>query len=288
MKTVLSIQSHVVHGYVGNRAAVFPLQRMGIDVKIINTVQFSNHTGYGTWTGTVFDGRHIQDLIAGLEAQGILKEIDAVLSGYLGRAALGKIVTNTVSRIRQDNPDLIYCCDPVMGDTDGGLYVDETIPAFFAEQALESASILTPNQFELGLLTEQDIDTLDDVKHACRKLHARGPAQILVTSVKTDKMADDSIGMLLSTAGKSPTCHFVETPYLPITPSPNGAGDMTAALYLGHILCGSTPVKALEETAANIHTVFRETQKQGGRELAILAAQDSFMSPEITFKAQNI
>src|SRR5688572_24371027 len=123
MKKILSIQSHVAYGYVGNRAAVFPLQLLGYDVIAINTVQFSNHTGYGKWTGMVFEDRHIGDIVAGLEENGALDEVDAVLSGYLGDAALGGIVLDAVCRIRAHRPDMIYCCDPVMGDTGRGFFV---------------------------------------------------------------------------------------------------------------------------------------------------------------------
>src|SRR3989338_1967688 len=120
---ILSIQSHVATGYVGNRAAVFPLQRLGCEVTFINTVQFSNHTGHGRWTGQIFSADHVQDVLNGLWQLGTMDTLDAVLSGYLGAAEIGNIILNTVAALKDKNPHLLYCCDPVIGDEGRGIYV---------------------------------------------------------------------------------------------------------------------------------------------------------------------
>ena len=286
MKTVLSIQSHVAYGYVGNRAAVFPLQRMGIDVHTINTVQFSNHTGYGAWTGQVFDKDHIQELIDGLAARGALDNLDAVLSGYLGDPALGQIVVDTVAKLHKHKPELIYCCDPVMGDTGRGFFVNEKIPPFFKDTAMPQTNIATPNQFELTALTGQDIHTRADAIKACRLLHENGPQTILLTSLITEETKDGEIGMMLSCA--SGDKWMLNTPRVELHPEPNGAGDMSAALLLGYILLGNEPKAALEKLSSNIYDVFKNTAKEGSRELALIQSQDSFMDNTQHFTAKKL
>lgn len=283
MKKILSVQSHVAYGAVGNRAAVFPLQRLGYDVVAVNTVQFSNHTGYGAWTGMVFGPDHIADVIAGLEARGVLAEIDAVLSGYLGDAALGAIVLDTVRAIREKRPDILYCCDPVMGDTGRGFFVRPDIPPFFRDRALPAASLLTPNQFEAQALTGIAIRKTDDAAAACRALHDAGPALVLITSLDTAETPAGHIQMLLS--HRDGRRWMVTTPRLPLDPAPNGAGDLTAALMTGHLLRGHAPDAALSLTANSLYAVFSETQRRGQRELALIAAQDALADPEPRFAA---
>ncbi|MEO0394141.1 MAG: pyridoxal kinase PdxY, partial [Pseudomonadota bacterium] len=229
-KSLLSIQSHVAFGYVGNRAATFPLQRLGFDVTAVNTVQFSNHTGYGAWTGEVFTADHIAGLIDGVEARGGLDVCAGVLSGYLGDAALGEVVLDAVTRVKGRNPDALFCCDPVMGDVGRGFFVRDGIPEFFRDKALASADILVPNQFELAYLADQPIATLDDALTATASLRQQGPRQVLVTSFEPKEGPPDQISMLLDT---DEGAWQVDTPRLPLNPAPNGAGDCTAALYFG-------------------------------------------------------
>lgn len=272
MKAILSIQSHVAYGYVGNRAAVFPLQRMGFDVSAINTVQFSNHTGYGSWTGEVFTPDHIRTLVDGLRDRGALTRFDAVLSGYLGDAALGQVVLDTVAEIRAANPNCIYCCDPVMGDVGRGLFVRPDIPAMFRDKMAPLASILTPNLFELEHLTGVTIQSLEEARAACKQLHARGVQTVLVTSLVHVSTPPQSVQMLVSVADGS--AHLVTTPLLPMDPMPNGTGDLTAALFLGHTLNGCNVVDALALTAEGIFGVLEATDRAKTRELALITAQD--------------
>ncbi|NBX66359.1 MAG: pyridoxal kinase PdxY [Proteobacteria bacterium] len=272
MKRILSIQSHVAHGYVGNRAAVFPLQRMGFDVTAINTVQFSNHPGYGSWTGDVFSETHIRNLINGLRALGVLYSFDAVLSGYLGDASLGNVILETVAEIKAHNPACLYCCDPVMGDVGRGLFVKPDIPALFRDKASRIADIMTPNLFELEQLTGTTILSLEEARKACVELHTAGVNTVLVTSLMHNAGPSNTVQMM--TSSKKGDLYSITTPYLNLTPMPNGTGDLTTALYLGYILGGHSDQKALERTCHGIYSVLEATK---GRELCIIENQDTLM-----------
>lgn len=281
---ILSIQSHVAYGYVGNKAAVFPLQRLGFDVVDINTVQFSNHTGYGSWTGDAFKADHISAILDGIEARGVYPRIRAVLSGYLGDPGLGQIVTETVHKLKTIDPGLIYCCDPVMGDTGRGFFVKAGIPEFFKETASASATIMTPNQFELNHLSGMTIETLDDAITACQKLLKSGPEIILLTSLEHRETPAGKIQMLaINRAGQQ---FIVTTPKLEV--AVNGSGDATSALFLGHYIRTGNLKDALGLTASAIYSVFDKTFALQSRELALIAAQDNFDPQDPAFSAEEI
>jgi pyridoxine kinase len=169
---ILSIQSWVAFGHVGNASAVFPLQRLGAEVWAINTVQFSNHTGYGSWRGQVFPASLIRDCIGGIEERGVLPRCDAVLSGYMGDAEIGEAIFDAAGRVRAANSEAVWCCDPVIGDVGRGVFVRPGIPEFFRDRALPAADIATPNHFELEWLSGGPIASLADAKAAvggCRR-----------------------------------------------------------------------------------------------------------------------
>jgi pyridoxine kinase len=274
MKQILSIQSHVAYGYVGNRAATLPLQRLGHEVTVINTVQFSNHTGYLKWTGEVFSAAHIESIIEGLESLGALQKMDALLTGYLGDPAIGEIILSVLDRLPEGTR---WLCDPVMGDVGRGFFVRPGIPDYFRQKALARASIITPNQFELEYLAGRQILTLDDARKACRMIHEMGPETVLLTSLIHDGTRDDEIQMLASS--KSGEQFLATTPRLKFDPAPNGAGDCTSALFLGHILSGAQLDQALSKTASSIFALFEKTLAAGRRELNMIAAQDDFARP---------
>ena len=125
---ILSIQSHVAYGHVGNDSAVFVMQRLGVEVWPIHTVQFSNHTGYGAWKGRVFDGASIDELMVGIGERGVLPQCTGVLSGYMGSAETGNAILSAVGKVRAANPEALYCCDPVIGDVGRGIFVRPGIP----------------------------------------------------------------------------------------------------------------------------------------------------------------
>lgn len=282
MSGILSIQSWVAYGHVGNAAAVFPLQRLGFEVWPVNTVQFSNHPGYGAWRGEVFSPHSVGAVIEGIADRGVLTQCRAVLSGYLGDPALGPVVLDAVARVKAANPDAIWCCDPVIGDTAAGIYVRPGIPEFFRDQALARADLLTPNRFEAEYLTGRGIETLEQALAACADLRRCGPRIVLLTSLG---LGDPGARIGMLAAGPEGSW-LVETPLLPLTPS--GAGDTVAALFLGNWLRSADLAASLEATAGAIHAVLRQTLASGERELQLVAAQAALADPPRLFQARRV
>ena len=280
---ILSIQSAVAYGSVGNAAAVFPLQRLGFEVWRVDTVLFSNHTGYGAWRGTVLDPKLVDEILRGIEERGVLARCEAVLSGYLGSVELGSVVLEAVRRVKRANPTALYGCDPVLGDADRGFFVRPELADFFRAEAVTLADILTPNRFELETLTGQRVDTLAAARAACDALLARGPRVILVTSLDAAEVSPESTALLAVTREGG---WLVRTPRLPIVA--NGAGDLAAALFLAHFLKTGTAEAALGETAAGVHAVIAETVRLGAVELAIMAAQDLLLAPPKRYAVERV
>lgn len=278
---ILSIQSWVAYGHVGNASAVFPLQRLGAEVWAVNTVQFSNHTGYGAWRGQVFSGSLIRDCVTGIEERGALPRCDAVLSGYMGDADIGEAILDAVARVKAANPEAMWCCDPVIGDVGRGIFVRPGIPEFFRDRALPAADIATPNQFELEWLTGGPIATLDAAKAAVRALQARGPRCVMLTSMHVEDTPEGAIELLAADGGRF---WRLRKPLLPI--SVNGAGDAIAALFLLHRLRSGSAAEALSAAASSIHGVLRRTAEAGSREILTVAAQDEFVVPSQVFRAE--
>jgi pyridoxine kinase len=280
---ILSIQSSVAYGHVGNSAAVFPLQRLGHEVWPVLTVHFSNHTGYGAWRGPLLAPTDVADVINGIEDRGVLGEADAVLSGYQGDPAVGAVILDAVARVKKLNPDAVYCCDPVMGDVGRGMFVRPGIPEFMRDTVVPQADVLTPNHFELDFLADRTTTTLDDVLAAVDLVRDRGPRDVLVTSVLHDGLSENTLDVV---AVSDEGAWAVTTPLLPITP--NGGGDVTAALYLAHLLeTGSAP-EALGRTIASVFAVLEATIAAGTRELALVAAQESIARPPATVEVRRL
>ncbi|WP_431284025.1 pyridoxal kinase PdxY [Humitalea sp. 24SJ18S-53] len=275
---ILSIQSSVAYGHVGNSSAVFPLQRLGADVWAINTVQFSNHTGYGAWRGQVFDAALIGDLVQGIADRGVLPRCDAVLSGYMGDAAIGQAILDAALCVKDANPRALWCCDPVIGDVGRGIFVRPGIPEFFRDQALPKADIATPNQFELEWLTGTTIATLADAKAAVATLMAGGPRVVLLTSLAVEDTPDDAVDLLVGEGG---AFHRLRTPRLSV--QVNGAGDAIAALFLFHLLRGQGGAGAMASAVSSIFGVLRATEAAGSREILTVAAQEEFVRPSRVF-----
>ena len=281
---ILSIQSWVSYGHVGNASAVFPLQRLGAEVWAINTVQFSNHTGYGDWKGAVYSGESVRDLVDGIAARGALEQCDAVLTGYVGGADIGDAILHAVAAVRRVNPKALYCCDPVIGDSDTGVYVRPGIETFLQQQALPAADIATPNRFEIERLTGLPCATLEEAKQAVLRLrsmlYANGPACVLLTSLETESTPADFIDMMTFEQG---TFHLLRTPRLQL--NVNGAGDAIAALFLFHRLRTENAVAALEAAGSSIYGLMRRTAEAGSREILTVAAQEEFVAPTQRFSA---
>ena len=281
---VLSIQSHVAWGHVGNAAAVFPLQRLGFEVLPIHTVQFSNHTGYGQFRGQVFGAEHIRDVLLGLRERGVLPRLAAVLSGYLGDADSGRVILEAVGDIRQHNPALRYLCDPVMGDVGRGVFVNPAIPDFLRDQAIPCATIITPNQFEFELLTGSQPASLQEAVKVARQLRGRGPDVVIVTSLATADIPEDELGTL---AVNGEGAWLVTTPRLALHPLPNGMGDVFSATLLGRLLAGQALPQALELATATLYALVERTV-QGARDLPLVAAQEQIVEPARAFLARRL
>jgi pyridoxine kinase len=266
---ILSIQSSVAYGHVGNSAAVFPLQRLGVEVWPVLTVHFSNHTGYGEWRGPLLSADQVREVIRGIDERGVLGEADAVLSGYQGAEDVGAVILEAVARVKELNPAAVYCCDPVMGDVGRGMFVRPGIPEFMRDRVVPAADVITPNHFELDFLAGRATRSLGEVLEAVDAVRATGPRTVLVTSVLADETPADCLDLVaVSDAG----AWRVTTPLLPI--SPNGGGDVTAAVFLAHLLESGSPATALGRTATTLFGILEQTHAAGARELQIVAAQD--------------
>jgi pyridoxine kinase len=287
---VLSIQSHVVYGYAGNTAAVFPLQRLGREVWAVNTVEFSNHTGYGAWRGKVLGAELAQELVTGLEERGVLNRCQAVLSGYLGDAAVGRAVIEALKKVRKENPKALYCCDPVMGDVGRGFYVKPDIPDIFKKELVPLADIACPNQFELEALTGITVKTVEDAVKAVKILHEAGPSVVLVTSFKE---REGELGMIASDYGKK-EIYKITTPELPLGSGLAGTGDMTTAVFLSRFLETLNLEKTLELCTSSIFGILeyslKNTSKKGNEplELRIIDSQEQLVAPSNSFKAERL
>lgn len=280
---ILSIQSHVAYGHVGNASAVFPMQRLGVEVWPIHTVQFSNHTGYGDWKGRVFEGGMIDEVMEGIAERGVLPSCDGVLSGYMGSADIGHAILSAVERVRIANPKAMYCCDPVIGDVGRGIFVRPGIPEFMREQAVPAADIVTPNQFELELLTDVEVRNMGDAHRAVEALRDAGPKVVLVTSLLTEETPDDAIDLMAADAQGT---FRVRTPKIDISVS--GAGDAIAALFYVHYLRDGSAASALAKASASIYGLLKRTKDAGSREILTVAAQDEFVTPSHQFTPEAV
>jgi pyridoxine kinase len=279
MPTVLSVQSWVACGNVGNNAALFPLQRLGCETWSLNTVVFSNHTGYGKWRGAAVPAAEIASLFEGIAELGLLPRCDAVLSGYLGDPETGPVLLDIVARIKAANPRALFACDPVMGDFGAGWYVPPGVPEFYRDRALARADIATPNRFELEWLTGCPAGTLAEAAAAAEVLRRRGPDIVLATSIGSgDKIA----AVVASLEG----AWAVETPSLPIEAT--GCGDAAAALFLARRLKGEPVPDALASAIGAVYGLVEATLRSGAGELALIAAQDELVAPSLRLVPQQL
>ncbi len=279
----LSIQSSVAYGHVGNSAATFPLQRLGHEVWPVHTVMFSNHTGYGAWRGPLLAPHDVRAVITGIAERGVLATCDAVLSGYLGGPGICEVVVDAVAQVKAANPGATYTCDPVMGNATTGCFVDPALPPIIREQVVPVADTITPNQFELGFLTDTAPDTLESTLDSADAARALGPSTVLVTSFLRPDRPDDTIEMLAVTGDGA---WAVRTPQLPL--KANGSGDLTAALFTAHLAETGSAAEALARTASSVYAVLVATLESGERELRIVSAQDAIAHPACEFEVEQV
>lgn len=280
---ILSIQSAVAYGHVGNSAAVFPLQRIGVEVLPVPTVNFSNHTGYGAWRGPLLDPEQVREIITGIEERGVFGQIDAVLSGYQGGEGIGDVILDAVARVKAANPQAIYSCDPVMGNAKSGCFVAPAIPVLLRDRVVPRADIITPNQFELGFLTETEPDTLESTLASVDVARAMGPTTVLVTSVERPDRPEGTIEMLAVDAAGA---WIVRTPHLPL--KANGSGDVTAALFTAHYLETGSAEQALARTTSSVFDLLQNTLDSGERELRLIESQEAYAHPRLQFTVEQV
>jgi pyridoxine kinase len=277
--TILSIQSSVAYGHVGNSAITFPLMRMGVEVWPVITVHFSNHTGYGSWRGPLLSAADLRDVVRGIDERGVLGDVDAVLSGYQGGEDIGEMILDAVALVKRRNPAAIYCCDPVLGDTDSGLYVRPGIPELMRQKVVPASQIITPNQFELESLTGLPVSTMAELLNAADAARSLGPDVALITSVVRKDGPPGEIDMVaLNTDG----AWLVTTPRLPR--SFTGSGDVTAAIFLASLMDSWDVPRALAHTAAVVYGLLEVTVTTGRAELALIAAQEELVHPSHAFE----
>ena len=280
---ILSIQSSVAYGHVGNSAAVFPLQRLGVEVMPVHTVNFSNHTGYGAWRGPLIDPADVRDVVTGIEERGAFADTDAILSGYQGGEGIADVILDAVARVKAANPAALYACDPGMGNAKSGCFVAPAIPVLLRDRVVPTADIITPNQFELGFLTSTEPDTLASTLESADLARAMGPSVVLVTSVERPDREPGTIEMLAVTPEGA---WLVTTPYLPL--KANGSGDVTAALFTAHYVRTRNAAEALARTTSSVFDLLRTTHESGRRELELVAAQEFYAHPQLQFEVRQV
>jgi pyridoxine kinase len=283
---IMSLQSSVAYGHVGNSAAVFPLQRIGHEVWPVHTVLFSNHTGYGAWRGPVVAASDVHEVVLGMEERGALAQVDLVLSGYQGSPEIAAVILDAVDRVKAANPGAAYACDPVMGNAESGCFVDPAIPPLIRDDMVPRADVITPNQFELGELTGAQLPptaSLEVVLEAADEARALGPATVLVTSVQHADQPPDTLEMIAVTGAGA---WSVRTPRLAL--HANGSGDVTAALFSAHLLETGEPPTALARTSSSVFDLLVNTLDAGARELLLVESQAAYADPRMQFEVHRL
>ena len=282
--TVISIQSQVAWGHVGNSAAVFPIQAHGIDVVAVPTTLLSNRPGYDTIRGRVLDVQLVADLLLGIEERGALDGARMILSGYLGSADIAAEVADFVARAKAGNRALLYCCDPVLGDRDRGLFVQADIPPLVRDRLCPLAELITPNHFEFEWLCGSKATTPDQMIAQAQTLLARGPSTIVVTSAElADTPADAIETLAIEQTDDGVKAWRVRTPKLPISPS--GTGDLFASLLVSARVGGSNTPDALGHAASAIFAVLERTAVSGTEEMRIVESAEQLVRPQRRFDA---
>ncbi len=274
---VLSVQSTVAYGHVGNAAATFPLQRLGHEVWPVNTVNYSNHPGYGDYVGGVYRASDVAEILGAIENRGGFERCDAILTGFMGSAEIGREVLAAVGRIKEANPEALFVLDPVMGDAERGIYVAEGLPRFFREEAMGRADIIVPNVFELAHLTGRTIKDIESAASAAQALmHENGPSMVVVTGLRHES----EISVLLVTGGQAwqATTPLVNIPSW-------GAGDAFTALFLGSYFNLHDARAAVVRAVSSIYGLFVATETLNADALALVEGQKEIVNPSERFAA---
>ena len=265
---VIVISSHVVRGSVGNRAAVFALETLGYPVWALPTIVLPWHPGHGPSTRLTFPESDFDKAIDDLIRAPWLGEVRAVLTGYFGNASQPRSVARLIRALKDRNPDLLYVCDPVMGDR-GGLYVPQATAEAIRDELLPLATLATPNRFELECLSGAPLESNTAIMEAAVAL---GPPRLLVTSA-VPMMAGGTRNLCLTGH------HALLAEHRLIDNPPNGLGDLLSAVFLARILTGMDDERALQLATASVFEILARTAKRGGDELALETDSASLSSP---------
>jgi pyridoxine kinase len=264
MTDVISIQSQVVYGHVGNSAAVFPMQAKGLSVAAVPTALLSNHPHYPTMHGTILESDLVAGLLRGVEERGLIERARVILTGYLGSPENAQEVAAFVERALRRNPDLLYICDPVMGDDDLGIFVRDGLVDVFRDRLAPMAAIVTPNQFELELLSGLPARSRDALHEAMLSLAGRGTRGAAVTGCVLE---DTPSGAIETVAWDMRELTRTAVGRLPIRPC--GTGDLFAGLLVARLCAGRNLHEAAAAATQEIHAVLRRTQAENSGEMAI-------------------
>lgn len=261
---VISIQSQVVHGHVGNSAAVYPMQALGVNVAAVPTTLLSNHPRYPTVRGRVLEASLIADLLVGIEERGLVDRAAVLVTGYLGSKANAEIVADFAVRARARNPKLVYLCDPVLGD-DGQVYVAADIVEVVRTRLVPAASFMTPNQFELELLSGFSAQDASGMIAASRALALHGTAGVIATGCT---LADTQAGQVETILCSHGRLKRFATPRLPIRPC--GTGDLLCGLIAAHLARGDDIAAAVGAAVDATFAVLARTQAQASEEMSLV------------------
>lgn len=265
MTQIISIQSQVVHGHVGNSAAVFPLQAKGIQVAAVPTVLLSNHPHYPSMYGQVLAPDLVEGLLRGIEDRGLIESSSVLITGYLGSVENAEVVAAFAERACARNPQLLYVCDPVMGDDDLGLFVKEELVGVFRDRIVPLAHLITPNQYELQLLSNQVLRSIDSLTTPMRSVCSTGPERIVVTGCVLEDTAPDVVETIAhSAAGVS----RIPVPRLPIRPC--GTGDLFTALLVARLTAGQDLAQAAAGATGEIFAVLQRTRDEASSEMCLV------------------
>ncbi|KAL1461333.1 hypothetical protein WDU94_013240 [Cyamophila willieti] len=293
-KRVLSIQSHVVSGYVGNKSATFPLQVLGFEVDAINTVQFSNHTGYGVFKGQVITEQDFDELIDGLKQNGLLNYTH-VLTGYCRSPQLLSKIAKLIQELKNINPDLLYVCDPVMGDN-GHMYVPQEVLPVYINEILPLADIICPNQYEAELLTNIITNDRASLLKTIDTLHDKGVKTVVISSSELG-LDKHLLGIASTTLGGSRTTVSIDIPKLDAIFT--GTGDLFASLFLAWFTLTDHNVKeTIERTIGTMQSVLERTSSSfpdssaklssKERELKLIQSKCDIENPKVKIQAKPI
>jgi pyridoxine kinase len=299
---ILSIQSHVASGHVGNRAAVFALETLGHDVCAVNTVELSSHPGHAESFGGAVPPTRVAEVLDGLRQQGAFARAPAVLTGYLGCVATARLALDAVRAIKEARADALYLCDPVIGDAREGLYVPDELARWIKAEAVPRADILTPNAFELAYLSGRPTGCETEGLVAAHTLAGQGGRVVVATSLAPDReksdrkrrqadaLADASHGAAIVTIAVVGTRAWrVTTPRL--ATRAKGAGDLLAALFLGHYLVDRDAGRALATSVSTVHCVLAAAeagQEEAALDLPLVAGRTAITRPWARFVAEQI